>query len=108
MATFKLIKDLCYNFDDLLSESELISTLKAIQIDPGVLSERNEYGRTLLFMAAESGRSPDFCQVLHELDATLVRTQEKYGWLPVHCACDNGSVETAKYLLEIYSSIGEK
>lgn len=42
------------------------------------------------------------CQVLHELDPTLLRTQESDGWLPVHGACRDGRLETAKYLLEIY------
>lgn len=111
MATFEYILDLCYNYDNLttfneddLSEPDLVSRLKAAQIEPDVLSERDVYGRTLLHHAVMGGRSPEFCKVLHELDGTHVKTQDNHGWLPVHWACDSGRVDTAKYLLELYPS----
>eukprot|EP00956_Cyclotella_meneghiniana_P026444 scaffold57153_cov43-Cyclotella_meneghiniana.AAC.5 len=47
-------------------------------------------------------RSPEFCRVIHDQNETLVKTKDDDGWLPVHCACLIGRVETAKYLLEIY------
>ena len=101
MATFDDIVALCSNDDDL-SESELISRLKAAQITPDIFLERGEYGLTLLHNAAAYGRSPEFSHVLHELDVTLVKTQDNAGWLPVHDACLDGNLETAKHLLELY------
>ena len=57
MATFNEIKELfCWNRANH-SESELISILKATQINTDVLSETDEYGRTLLHHAV-MGRSP--------------------------------------------------
>ena len=101
MVTFESIIRLCYNEDDL-SEPELVSRLKAALNDPGVLSERDGNGYTLLNIAAVYGRSPDFCQVLHELDLALVKTKDNYGWLAVHSACCNVNMDTAKYLFELY------
>ena len=95
------IHKLCYNVDDL-SEPELVSRLRAVQINPAVLSEREEDGLTLLHFAVRRGRSPEFCRVLHELNATLVRTQNNFGRLPIHSACHFSRVETTKYLFELY------
>ena len=64
MATFDDIRSLCTN-EDSLSETKLVSILKATQMDPGVLSERDEYGSTLLHYAAIKGRSPEFCRMIH-------------------------------------------
>eukprot|EP00956_Cyclotella_meneghiniana_P010731 scaffold15044_cov37-Cyclotella_meneghiniana.AAC.3 len=103
MALFNEIKDLCMNEKDRLSETELVSRLKATQIDPDVLSTRSWSGMTLLHLAAFHGRSPEFCSVLHQLDVTLVKTQDNEGWLPMHHACAlNVNVETAKYLFSLY------
>ena len=95
---------------EILSETKLVSRLKALQIDPGVLSERGgehtlgEEGKTLLHIAAKFGRSPEFCSVLHELDVTLVKSVDNRGWLPFHAACKGESLDTdtAKYLLNKY------
>eukprot|EP00956_Cyclotella_meneghiniana_P033581 scaffold97323_cov40-Cyclotella_meneghiniana.AAC.4 len=73
----------------------------AIQIDPSVLSERNEGGGTLLHFAAME-RSSEFCRVIHDQDDTLVKTQNSSGWLPMHLACYFNNVGTAQYLLEVY------
>eukprot|EP00956_Cyclotella_meneghiniana_P009584 scaffold13228_cov45-Cyclotella_meneghiniana.AAC.4 len=101
MATFdEIIKDLCLNKADH-SESSLILILKATQIDTDVLSERDEHGRALLHYAAML-RSPEFCRVIHDQNDTLVKTKDGDGCLPLHCACINGNVNAAKYLLEIY------
>eukprot|EP00956_Cyclotella_meneghiniana_P033272 scaffold94875_cov37-Cyclotella_meneghiniana.AAC.2 len=101
MATFDEIEDLCRN-EANHSESELISILKtAIQIDPGVVSERSEGGGTLLNFAAIE-RSSEFCRVIHDQDDTLVKTQNRNGWLPLHNACRNGNVNAAKYLYSVY------
>ena len=106
MVTFDEIeiKDLCMNYEERLSETELVSRLKATQIDPDVLSTRSASGMTLLLhYAAFHGRSGEFCQVLHELDVSLVKTQDNEGWLPMHHACAfNVNVETAKYLFSMY------
>eukprot|EP00956_Cyclotella_meneghiniana_P043673 scaffold282920_cov166-Cyclotella_meneghiniana.AAC.1 len=88
MASFDHIRALCWNRDGL-SESELVSTLRVTEIDPSVLSERNQIEGTLLHIAVKRGRSPEFCRVLHELEATLVKTKDRYGELPVHCACSH-------------------
>jgi len=102
MATFNDIEALRWNPDDI-PESELVSTLKAIEIDPSVLSDRNHIGETLLHLAAKRGRSPEFCGVLHELDVTLVKSTNNCGWLPVHLACYRvKNLETAKYLFNVY------
>eukprot|EP00956_Cyclotella_meneghiniana_P013281 scaffold19084_cov64-Cyclotella_meneghiniana.AAC.4 len=101
MATFDDIEALCWNVDNL-SESELVSKLRATEIDPSVLLERYE-GETLLHIAVYGGRSPEFCRVLHQLDATLVKTRDNSGWLPMHRACyEVTNVETAKYLFAMY------
>eukprot|EP00956_Cyclotella_meneghiniana_P022047 scaffold41027_cov53-Cyclotella_meneghiniana.AAC.4 len=100
MTTFDEIKDLCKN-ESNHSESELISILKATQIDPGVLSERDEGGRTLLHYAAIE-RSSEFCRVIHDQDNTLVKTQNRNGWLPLHNACRNGNLASTKYLYSVY------
>eukprot|EP00956_Cyclotella_meneghiniana_P025463 scaffold53208_cov37-Cyclotella_meneghiniana.AAC.6 len=73
----------------------------AIQIDPGVFSERDEDGLMLLHYAAER-RSPEFCKVIHDQNDTLVKTKDYDGWLPLHCACVNGNVNAAKYLYSVY------
>eukprot|EP00956_Cyclotella_meneghiniana_P003015 scaffold3715_cov60-Cyclotella_meneghiniana.AAC.3 len=99
MATFDYIAALCRNDYDL-SESELVSKLRATDIDPSVLSERyGAGGETLLHLAVYEGRSPEFCRVLHELDITLVKTTNDYGMLPIHRCYD---VEVAKYLFNVY------
>eukprot|EP00956_Cyclotella_meneghiniana_P025779 scaffold54458_cov36-Cyclotella_meneghiniana.AAC.4 len=101
MATFNEIKELfCWNRANH-SESELISILKATQIDPSVLSERDENGLTLLHYAV-TRRSPEFCRVIHEQNNTLVKTQNNGGWLPVQVACLHGNLASTKYLLEVY------
>ena len=64
MATFDEISDLNLKKADH-SESELISILKATQINTDVLSETDEYGRTLLHYAAME-RSSEFCKVIHD------------------------------------------
>eukprot|EP00956_Cyclotella_meneghiniana_P010834 scaffold15149_cov37-Cyclotella_meneghiniana.AAC.2 len=74
----------------------------ATEIDPGVVSERNERGLTILHYAATGGRSTEFCKVIHDQNDTLVKIQDDAGWLPVHYACYYGDVKTAKYLLELY------
>eukprot|EP00956_Cyclotella_meneghiniana_P012450 scaffold17673_cov59-Cyclotella_meneghiniana.AAC.1 len=103
MVTFQEIKDLCWNRAGL-SEPELVSKLKQVtQIDPNVLATRDEHGRTLLYFAASTGRSREFCQVLHEQNGTLVKTTDNIcGMLPIHHACRAIKVETAKYLFEVY------
>ena len=103
MATFDYIAALCSN-DDNLSESELVSTLRATQFDPSVLYRRGSVSYTLLHIAAKYGRSPEFCSVLHELDVTLVKSVDNRGWLPFHDACKGESLDTdtAKYLLNKY------
>eukprot|EP00956_Cyclotella_meneghiniana_P012556 scaffold17853_cov65-Cyclotella_meneghiniana.AAC.8 len=103
MATVHDIKTLCRNPDDL-SESELVSTLRATEIDPNELSERDFQGETLLHIAAMHGRSPEFCRVLHDQNSTLVKTTDNYGWLPVHCACNHPvkKLEIANYLFNVY------
>eukprot|EP00956_Cyclotella_meneghiniana_P025458 scaffold53208_cov37-Cyclotella_meneghiniana.AAC.1 len=73
----------------------------ATQINPGIFSERYEGGVTILHNIAV-GRSPEFCRVIHDQNDTLVKTKDDEGWLPLHCACGSGNVETAKYLLEVY------
>eukprot|EP00956_Cyclotella_meneghiniana_P033584 scaffold97323_cov40-Cyclotella_meneghiniana.AAC.7 len=101
MTTFDEMKDLCRNATNH-SESELISLLKtATQIDPSVVSERDEGGGTLLHYAAME-RSSESCRVIHEQNDTLVKTQNRHGWLPVHCACLHGNLASTKYLLEVY------
>jgi len=101
MTTFDEIKDLCKN-ETNQTEPELISILKTTtQIDPSVLTARYEGGLTTLHYAA-MGRSPEFCRVIHDQNDTLVKTKDDEGWLPLHCACGSGNVETAKYLLEVY------
>ena len=40
--------------------------------------------------------------MLHELDATLVKSRDIDGWLPLHWACQFGRVDTAKYLCDVY------
>ena len=101
MSTYDYIDELCEN-DGNLAESELVEHLKSTLIDPDVLAERNEVGWTLLHTAAVFGRSPEFCQLLIDLDHTLVKTQDNNGWLPLHYACRNHHVDIAKYFLEIY------
>ena len=100
MTTFESIVALCENKAEL-SESDLISQLKAVQIDPDVLAARDEVGSTLLHIAA-CNRSPEFCQVLHELNATLVKSEDIWNGLPIHSACRELNVETAKYLFNVY------
>ena len=101
MATFDEIEDLFKNRSGL-SDFELILRLqKFSQINSGVLSERNEYGRTLLHHAA-MGRSPEVCRVIHDQNDTLVKTQDRFGNLPMHHACLNGNVNAAKYLYSVY------
>eukprot|EP00956_Cyclotella_meneghiniana_P012551 scaffold17853_cov65-Cyclotella_meneghiniana.AAC.3 len=101
MATLDDIEDHCWNFDDM-SESELVSKLRATHIDPSILSERDEWGNTLLHAAAYEGRSPEFCRVLRELDATLVKTMDNFEMLPIHHACYQANVEAVKYLFNVY------
>eukprot|EP00956_Cyclotella_meneghiniana_P044440 scaffold318559_cov30-Cyclotella_meneghiniana.AAC.1 len=101
METFNEIRDLCMNRSGL-SDHELVLRLqKFSQINPGVFSERDEEGGTLLHYAAME-RSPEFCRVIHDQNDTLVKTKDNDGWLPVHCACRYGNVNAAKYLLELY------
>ena len=102
MTTFNDIRALCRN-DDNLSESELVSTLRATKIDPSVLAEReDQYGGTILHIAVCKGRSPEFCGVLHDQNSTLVKSTDNYGMLPMHRACTNVNVELAKYLFNVY------
>jgi len=101
METFNEIRDLCMNRSGL-SDHELVLRLqKFSQINPGVFSERDEEGGTLLHYAAME-RSSESCRVIHEQNDTLVKTQNRHGWLPVHCACLHGNLASTKYLLEVY------
>ena len=101
MATFNDVRALCMN-QAHLSEPELVSRLRSMEIELNVLAARDPEGATLLHCAVEYGRSPEFCRVIHELDATLVKTQDNYGWLPLHEACQAVSVDTAKYLFHLF------
>ena len=101
MATFNDIGAICANSDNL-SESELVSILKATQIEPSVLSERDEKGRTLIHIAAIYKRSAEFCKLIHEQNGTLVKTTDNHGMLPMYYSCVLVNVETAKYLFNVY------
>eukprot|EP00956_Cyclotella_meneghiniana_P035278 scaffold113296_cov42-Cyclotella_meneghiniana.AAC.2 len=103
METFNEITDLCMNPNRSgPSDHELVLILQKLsQINPGVFSERDENGKTLLHYAAME-RSPDLCRVIHDQNDTLVKTKDDHGRLPVHYACLYGNVNAAKYLLEIY------
>eukprot|EP00956_Cyclotella_meneghiniana_P004648 scaffold5730_cov55-Cyclotella_meneghiniana.AAC.17 len=101
MATFNDIGAICANSDNL-SESELISILKATQIEPNLLSERDQRGLTLLHIAARYKRSAEFCSLIHEQNGTLVKTTDNHGMLPMYYACLVVNVETAKYLFNVY------
>jgi ankyrin repeat protein len=94
------------------AESTLIDRLKAIiDKDPSAARlaivngrDHSRFGRgmTLLHHAADR-RSPEFCQVLVEMDIGLetVRATDRFGNTPLHCAC-RGSYHTAKYLYGLY------
>eukprot|EP00956_Cyclotella_meneghiniana_P044066 scaffold300355_cov79-Cyclotella_meneghiniana.AAC.2 len=102
MATFETIHDICFNSDNL-SDSDLVLQLQSISIDPRILSTQDEVDeRTLLHYAAASGRPPEFCKVLHGMDANLVKTADFYGRLPIHDACFFARLNTVKSLFEIY------
>ena len=89
MATFDDIADLCRNRDSLsdaddLAESVLVEQLISSQIDPDVLATTNEDGQTLLHIAAAFGRSPEFCQLLIDLNPSLMKARDNDGLLPLH------------------------
>ena len=103
MASFESILHLCKNNDDL-PEYDLVSRLKATQIDPDVLATTDARGRTLLHIAAWYGRRPEFCKEFVDLDANLVKTADVDGFLPIHHACNRDGIDlyTVKYFFKIY------
>eukprot|EP00956_Cyclotella_meneghiniana_P014448 scaffold21568_cov33-Cyclotella_meneghiniana.AAC.1 len=110
-ATLNSILRLCKN-KDALPESDLVSRLKAMQIDPNVLAKTYSQRTgdegirrgTLLHFAARFGRSPEFCKEFVDLDANLVKTADANGFLPIHHACNREGIDldTVKYFFEIY------
>ena len=90
---FNIGKGLCGKFTDN-TEPKLL--LQLLEIDPGVVQEKDGYGMTLLHYAA-SNRSPEFCQLLIDSNPELLRTADDYDKLPFHIACYHANVHTAKY-----------
>eukprot|EP00956_Cyclotella_meneghiniana_P030103 scaffold74946_cov46-Cyclotella_meneghiniana.AAC.5 len=105
-SSFKSVKALCGN-DNNHTESDLLLQLSAIlQSDPDVVQELDDTpfignGRTLLHHAAECS-SPEFCQLLIDMNPDLVKTADNSGVLPFHSACFESNARTAKLLYDKY------
>eukprot|EP00956_Cyclotella_meneghiniana_P023869 scaffold47168_cov25-Cyclotella_meneghiniana.AAC.3 len=104
-SSFRSAVALCPN-DNKLTESKLLLQMSAIlQSNPNVVQEKHDgeyrFGSTLLHYAA-CGRSPEFCQLLIDMNPDLVKTADHYGVLPFHVACYKSNVRTAKFLYEKY------
>ena len=89
---YQSIKKLCddTSFTNPNPESYFVEQLRSIlEKNPGVANERDIlFGMTLLHHAVEwSYRSVDFCKILVEQNAELVKTPDHFGSLPLHRAC---------------------
>eukprot|EP00956_Cyclotella_meneghiniana_P037536 scaffold140284_cov40-Cyclotella_meneghiniana.AAC.1 len=96
---FNDIEALCYSDEP---ESELLPQLAAIISEhPNVGGETDDIGWSPLHCAALH-RSPEFCNLIIELNSDLVKKKTNIGELPFHESCIKRNVETAKYLFSLY------
>eukprot|EP00984_Skeletonema_dohrnii_P011170 scaffold4432_cov108-Skeletonema_dohrnii-CCMP3373.AAC.3 len=95
------LHDLCRN--EGLDERAAMDILKLlIKKHPEAIRHADNDGDLPIQFAAYGGRSPEFCRVLIEAYPGSERIANRFGWLPFHGACSNGTFATVKYLYEIY------
>ena len=100
-SSFEAIVELCRNSDNL-PESELLEKIDVTLLEcPEAAHERDEYGYTLLHVAAVY-RPLEFCRRLIDLNPDAIKSKNREGMLPLHCACQCNYVETVRYLFEMY------
>ena len=89
------IKRLCRN-DESVSESECVESLRELLMTAHgkeaakTIDLIGNKGHTMLHYAAGCCRSPQFCQLLLEIDDEMMIKKDNLGQLPLHLACGSG------------------
>jgi len=97
-----LLHCLCQcKLDDNVALEVLAVTLKEF---PEQIRLAGVNGNLPIHVAASVGaKSPEFCRMLIQTYPSSVRMKNPRGFLPLHLACQQGTVETAQYLLNLYT-----
>ena len=108
---FKCIHDECLNEE--CSNSYVSDKLRYyLGKNPNAVNERDDYGGTLLHYAVIGCRTIEYCKILMDLNAELVKTPDSDQRLPIHYACENqgniieanraDNMELIKFLFQSY------
>ena len=85
-----------------MDDAVAIDILKLLlEAHPDLVSQTSSYGEHLPLHLAASNKSQSFCKILVDAYPESVKV-DGYGCLPFHCACNNGRLDTVKYLFGLY------